>query len=96
MVFAEVFDSFINQSPVSVMFRGTLERVFASDRLDKLFAEAMEKQRVGDWGSLARRRRLEKVLPPFSFQLARRIRLPSLKTLFQIAVRLPKLLRCLV
>lgn len=48
MVFAKVFDSFIEESPVSVMFRGTLEKVLGSERLDKLFEATAEKQRVGE------------------------------------------------
>ena len=48
MVFAKVFESFLEASPVSLMFRGTLERILGSERLDKLFEEAAEKQRVGE------------------------------------------------
>ena len=46
MGFARVFQSFIEKSPVSVMFRGTLENVLAAERLDRLFAESAEKQRA--------------------------------------------------
>lgn len=48
MIFAKVFESFLEASPVSIMFRGTLERILGSERLDKLFEEAAEKQRVGE------------------------------------------------
>ncbi len=30
----EVFDRFVEKSPISVMVRGTLERVLGADRLD--------------------------------------------------------------
>ena len=48
MVFGKVFESFIEESPVSVMFRGTLEKVLGSERLDKLFEDTAEKQRTGE------------------------------------------------
>ena len=48
MIFAKVFESFIAESPVSVMFRGTLEKVLGSERLDQLFEETAEKQRTGE------------------------------------------------
>lgn len=47
MAFDEVFAPFIEQSPVSVMFRGTLEKIFASERLDEIFEENVTRQRVG-------------------------------------------------
>lgn len=34
---SQVFDSFIEESSVSVMFRGTLEKIFSSERLDGIF-----------------------------------------------------------
>ena len=37
MFFDEVFKPFIDESPVSVMFRGTLEAAFSSERLDQIF-----------------------------------------------------------
>ena len=43
-MFAEVFERFIQDSPVSVMFRGTLANVFRPERLDKIFAESAQKQ----------------------------------------------------
>ena len=48
MFFADIFKSFIEDSPVSVMYRGTLEKIFESDRLDQLFEDTATKQRVGD------------------------------------------------
>lgn len=47
MIFAKVFERFIEESSVSVMFRGTLEKVLGSERLDKLFADTAVKQRAG-------------------------------------------------
>jgi hypothetical protein len=44
MVFSNVFQKFIAQSPVSVMFRGTLENVFAAERLDRIFDDAAQRQ----------------------------------------------------
>ncbi len=46
MLFHEVFQPFINQSPISVMFRGTLENVFSSERLDRLFETTAVRQRT--------------------------------------------------
>jgi len=48
MFFADIFKPFIEDSPVSVMYRGTLEKIFESDRLDQLFEDTATKQRVGD------------------------------------------------
>jgi IS4 transposase len=44
MVLDQVFAAFIEESPVSVMFRGTLENVLSADRLDRLFEETAQKQ----------------------------------------------------
>jgi IS4 transposase len=44
MVFDRVFEPFIEASPVSVMFRGTLENVLSAERLDRLFAVTAQKQ----------------------------------------------------
>lgn len=44
----EVFDAFLKESPVSVLFRATLERALAPARLDDLFARAAERQRSGE------------------------------------------------
>jgi Transposase DDE domain len=35
---ASIFDQFVQMSPVTVMARGLMERIFAADRMDKLFA----------------------------------------------------------
>jgi IS4 transposase len=43
-----VFDAFLAGSPVSVMFRATLERVLSADRMDVIFAEAATRQKVGE------------------------------------------------
>jgi hypothetical protein len=45
---AQVFDAFVDESPVSVMFRGTLENVFSSDRLDAIFQQNAQKQLSGE------------------------------------------------
>jgi hypothetical protein len=44
----QVFDGFVDESPVSVMFRGTLENIFSSERLDAIFEANAEKQISGD------------------------------------------------
>ena len=44
MVFGKLFEPFIAGSPVSVMFRGTLENVLAAGRLDRIFENAAQKQ----------------------------------------------------
>lgn len=44
MVLEEVFQPFIEKSPVSVMFRGTLEYVFSADRLNSLFEGTAKRQ----------------------------------------------------
>jgi hypothetical protein len=44
MVISKVFQKFIEQSAVSVMFRGTLENVFAAERLDRIFEGSARRQ----------------------------------------------------
>ena len=44
MVFDDVFSRFIDESPVCVMFRGTLENVFSAKRLNQIFEETAERQ----------------------------------------------------
>ena len=44
MVFGRLFEPFIAGSPVSVMFRGTLENLLAAERLDRIFENAAQKQ----------------------------------------------------
>src|SRR5688500_20140007 len=48
MVLPDVFRAFVEESPVSVMFRGTLERVLAAARLDVLFGDSAQRQCCGD------------------------------------------------
>jgi IS4 transposase len=48
MVFDQVFQPFIEESAVSVMFRGTLENIFAADRLDRIFESNCVRQRAGE------------------------------------------------
>ena len=44
MNFDDVFKPFIDESPVSVMFRGVLENVFSSEKLDAIFQNNAERQ----------------------------------------------------
>ena len=39
MILGECFEQFIERSPVSVMVRGTLERVFDPEKLERVFAD---------------------------------------------------------
>ena len=39
MLLGKRFETFVEQSPVSVMVCGALERVFQSDRLEQLFEQ---------------------------------------------------------
>jgi hypothetical protein len=48
MVFSEVFDLFVKQSPVTVMVRATMENVLSAERLDDLFAQTAVRQRPSD------------------------------------------------
>src|SRR5687768_3178063 len=48
MVLPDVFRAFVEESPVSVMFRGTLERVLAAERLDVLFGDSAQRQCCGE------------------------------------------------
>lgn len=48
MAFAEVFEVFTDKSPVPVMARALMEKVFASDRLDQVFIENAQRQREGE------------------------------------------------
>jgi IS4 transposase len=43
-----VFDAFLAASPVSVMFRATLERLLSADRLDAVFEQTATRQKVGE------------------------------------------------
>jgi len=44
----QVFDAFVDESSVSVMFRGTLENMFSSERLDAIFEQNARKQISGE------------------------------------------------
>ena len=44
MIFKDVFERFVAESPTSVMGRAILENVFAADKLDALFERAAERQ----------------------------------------------------
>jgi hypothetical protein len=48
IMFDQVFDGFVDESPVSVMFRGTLENIFSSERIDAIFEENAQKQISGE------------------------------------------------
>jgi hypothetical protein len=48
MMFSEVIDRFVEQSAVSVMFRGTLENAVTPELLDEVFAETAKRQRCGE------------------------------------------------
>lgn len=44
MVFDKVFEPFIKQSPVCVMFRGILENIFSAEKLDAIFHDNAQRQ----------------------------------------------------
>ena len=44
----QVFEAFVDEGPVTVMFRGTLEDVFSSERFDAIFEENAKKQVSGE------------------------------------------------
>lgn len=48
MIFGEVMDRFVNESGISVMFRGTLEHSFTPQVLDDMFATTAERQHCGE------------------------------------------------
>lgn len=48
MIFDEVFSRFIEESPVSVMYRGVLENIFSAERLDRIFEETAQRQVSGE------------------------------------------------
>ena len=39
-----IFEQFVEASPLSVMVRATMERVFSADKLDEVFEATAEKQ----------------------------------------------------
>jgi hypothetical protein len=45
----KVFARFVEKSPISVMVRGTLERVLGADQLDAWFARTAQKQSTRTW-----------------------------------------------
>jgi len=45
MALGDVLDRFAEESPISVMFRASLENVFSAERLDALFAETAQRQK---------------------------------------------------
>jgi IS4 transposase len=47
-MFTEVMDRFVEQSPVSVMFRGTLENAVTPELLDQVFASTARRQRPSE------------------------------------------------
>jgi IS4 transposase len=48
MVFHEIFDHFVNDSPVSLMFRATMENIFSAERLNRVFGIAAQEQYEGE------------------------------------------------
>ena len=44
MLLGRVFDRFVQDSPITVMFRGPLERALAIEQLDALFKDTAERQ----------------------------------------------------
>jgi len=48
MVLSDVFDLFVERSPVTVMVRATMENVLSAERLDQLFAKAAIRQRPSE------------------------------------------------
>lgn len=48
MFLGEVIDRFVEQSAVSVMFRGTLENAVTAELLDEVFATTAKRQRCGE------------------------------------------------
>ena len=44
MVLEEIFDPFVEETPVTVMFRALLERAFSPEELDELFDQTAERQ----------------------------------------------------
>lgn len=44
----EVFGPFIEGSPVSIMFRATLERVLSAPKMDAIFSQAATRQKTGE------------------------------------------------
>ena len=45
---AYVFERFVQQSPISIMVRGMIERVFGADQLDQFYERTAQKQYTRD------------------------------------------------
>jgi IS4 transposase len=45
---SRVFDPFLAGSPVSVMYRATLERILSAERMDAIFAQTAARQKAGE------------------------------------------------
>jgi IS4 transposase len=45
---SEVFGAFLEGSPVSVMFRATLERILSAPKMDAIFSQAAARQKTGE------------------------------------------------
>ena len=43
-MFSAIFEQFVEASPLSVMVRAIMERIFAPEKLDDLFEQTAEKQ----------------------------------------------------
>ena len=43
MILGECFEKFLERSPVSVMVRGTLERIFDPEKLERVFSSNSRK-----------------------------------------------------
>jgi hypothetical protein len=48
MIFGEVFNRFINESPVTVMFRALMEKVFSEEAINTIFQETARRQKAGE------------------------------------------------
>lgn len=45
---SRVFDPFLAGSPVSVMYRATLERILSAERMDAIFVQTAARQKAGE------------------------------------------------
>jgi hypothetical protein len=48
MIFGQVLDRFVTQSPITVMFRATMENAFSADAIDEVFQRTAQQQRPGE------------------------------------------------
>lgn len=48
MIFGEVLQRFVDQSPVTVMMRATMENAFSEEAIDELFVQTAQRQRESD------------------------------------------------